>query len=153
MSKLPMNFDWRSAKASATPQQVNPYQYRQQVFSSLNGQGVQGQSELVESLLSHAQLQVLKSSNTQLWESCGKDAYKFVIESFIKPMMMPYVNMHRLDGNGILYIASNIQNMDQSDTPLMEASGQGLSANAVESGGYIYINKQVLVKAISDYCL
>ena len=156
MSTLPMGFDWRKAKAgvAANPfQQVNPYLQRQQAFSALNSQGVQGQGELVESLLSHAQLQVLKSSNIQAWEACGKDAYKFVVESFIKPMLMPYINMHKLDGNGILYIATNIQNTDQSNTPLNESGGQGFSTQAVESGGYVYINKQILVKAISDFCL
>ena len=150
-----MGFDWRAAKANTTNplQQVNPYIQRQQMFSQLNNQGVQGQGELVESLLSHAQLQVLKSQNVKAYEACGNDAYKFVVETFIKPMMLPYINMHKLDGNGILYIATNIQNTDQSDTPLNESGGQGFSTQAVESGGYIYINKQILVKAISDFCL
>lgn len=150
-----MGFDWRAAKANTTNplQQVNPYAQRQQMFSQLNNQGVQGQGELVESLLSHAQLQVLKSQNVQAYEACGNDAYKFVVETFIKPMMLPYINMHKLDGNGILYIATNIQNTDQSDTPLNECGGQGFSAQAVLQNGVVYINKQVLVKAISDMCL
>ena len=147
-----MNFDWRAAKASGQQfNQVNQYQQMMQARQSL--QGVQGQGELIESLLSHAQLQVLKFADTEQWEKYGKNPYTYVVETFIKPMLLPYINMHKIDGNGILYIATNIQNTDQSDTPLNESAGQGFAAQAVESGGYVYINKQIVVKAISDFCL
>ena len=145
-----MNFDWRAARAGQA-QQVNPYLQQMQVRQSLNE--VQGQSELVESLISHAELQVLRTSDIQKWEACRKDPYRFVVESFIKPMLMPYINMHKIDGNGIIYIAKNIQNYDQSSTPLMESMSNGLRTNAIENGGYVYIDKSILVKAISDYCL
>lgn len=146
MNKLPMNFDWRGAKAGTQPMNTNPYQQVIQQRQALSG--VQGQGELVESLLSHAQLQVLQSSNIEAFHQCGDNAYKFVVETFIKPVLMPYVNMHKIDGNGILYIAKNIQN---EPAPLNEG---GLQVEAfVGNDGKLHIHPQVVVKAISDMCL
>ena len=146
MPKLPMNFDWRAAKNAAPSINTNPYQQVMQQRQALTG--VQGQGELIESLLSHVQLQVLQSSNIEAFHQCGDNAYKFVVETFIKPMLLPYINMHKIDGNGILYIAKNIQN-----EPAILNEG-GLQVEAfVGNDGKLHVHPQVIVKAISDMCL
>lgn len=137
-----MNFDWRAAR-NAAPSSIPSQYQRHQILS-----GVQGQGELVESLLSHVQLQVLTSSNVEAFHNCGDNAYKFVVETFIKPMLLPYVNMHKVDGNGILYIATNVQRQ-----PGIVNEG-GLQVEAfVGEDGKVHIHPQVVVKAISDMCL
>ena len=141
-----MNFDWRAAKNAGPSATINPYQQVVQQRQALSG--VQGQGELVESLLSHVQLQVLTSSNKEAFEQCGKDPYKFVVETFIKPMLLPYINMHKLDGNGILYIAHNIQN----EQALVNEGGLQVEA-FIDNDGKVHVHPQVFVKAIMDMCM
>ena len=147
MPKLPMNFDWKAAKATAPVSILNPYQRIQQPqYKS---------SELCESLISHAELQVCKSSDVNRFKLCGNNAYKFVVDTFINEMINPYINTHKLDGDDIIHIAHAIQRACDDGTiekPINE-SGIQVDAKISEDGQYVIIHPSIIVKAIIDKCM
>lgn len=136
MKTLPMNFDWHKAKC-AVPASILPQRSVQQ----------KRYGELVESILSHIQLQVLTSSDVQKFHQCGDNAYRFVMETFIKPMMIPYINMHKLDGDDIIYIANSIK-----QSPVLMQEGLQVDAYVGEDGK-VHIQPNIIVKAIVDSCM
>lgn len=157
---MPMSFDWKTAKEktttpglngsifgstfeSRTPQGINALT---QGIGALNyGGEVQHSAELVQSILNHIENQVKRTTDVAGYAACGKNAYNYVVNKFVVPMLIPYYAGQKLDSNGILYIVTQLK-QDKDNTKFADTQ-------ALEYDDHIEISPLVIMKAIVDKCM
>lgn len=153
MMKMPMSFDWKTAKEQTTtpmhggsifgsafkpqpPQNINALNY---------GGEVQHSAELVQSILFHIENQVKRTTDVAGYAAYGKNAYNYVVNKFVIPMLVPYYAGQRIDSNGILYIVSQLK-QDKDNAKFVDTQ-------ALEYEDHIEISPLVIMKAIVDKCM
>ena len=139
-----MSFDWRKSKQQGPQAGFVPS------ANILDNSDVKGSQELIQSLLAHIELQVKRTEDITGYEACGKNPYTYVVNSFINKMLLPYYAMHKLDANGIMYIATTLQN-DKDNSNFMNSDG--LLEQAREYSDHIEICPKLIMKAIVDKCM
>lgn len=155
MNKLPMSFDWKTAKQQGGRPGLTPAPH-QNIFQMPNinalnyDSDVKNSAELVQSLISHIELQVKTTQDKAGYEQCGKNPYVFVVNKFVMPMLMNYLIQHKIDANGVMYIASTLK-QDPDNAKFVNT--QGFYEQAKEYDDHIEICPQVILKAIVDKCM
>lgn len=153
MMKMPMSFDWKTAKEKTTAPGLGGSIFGS-TFESQTPQGigalnyggeVQHSAELVQSLLNHIENQVKRTTDTAGYAACGKNAYNYVVNKFVVPMLIPYYAGQKLDSNGILYIVTQLK-QDKDNAKFVDTQ-------ALEYDDHIEISPLVIMKAIVDKCM
>lgn len=153
MMKMPMSFDWKTAKekttAPHTGRSIFGATFESQIpqnIGALNyGGEVQHSAELVQSILFHIENQVKRTTDVAGYAACGKNAYNYVVNKFVIPMLVPYYAGQRIDSNGILYIVSQLK-QDKDNAKFADTQ-------ALEYEDHIEISPLVIMKAIVDKCM
>lgn len=140
INKLPMSFDWRTAKQHNTSTGM----YNQPVTNKGNV------SELVQSILMHIQNRVKRTTDVNGYKANGSNPYNYVVNTFTNPVMMAYIMQHKLDGSDIMYIATQLKQDPDNQKFITE---NGFMREANEHEDYIEISPQVILKTIVDKCL
>lgn len=147
MNKLPMSFDWKAAKEHTQGYARNPlmnYYHQQQT------PGYTQNGEFMQSLMMHIQNQVKVVRDIDGWNASGRNAYAYVTNKFVMPMLMNYLAAHKIDADGILSICQQLkQDPDNSKFVI----NNGLQEQAKEYSDHIEIAPNVIMKAIVDKCL
>lgn len=151
MQKLPMSFDWKAAKSGmAGIRPASPMMAAMPSVATLNNGDAKNSGELVLSLMQHIQLQVKTTTDLQGYASCGNNPYAYVMSKFVNPMLMPYLMQHKIDANGILYIAQNLKNDPDNAKFGMQ---NGVMQQAIQYDDHVEISPAVILKAIVDRCM
>ncbi len=152
MNQLPMSFDWKAAKQrGGTPgfQQTSILQMPN--IGMLNyDSDVKNSAELVQSILMHIENQVKRTTDIDGYAQCGRNPYAYVVSKFVMPMLFPMLVNHKIDANGIMYIATTLK-QDKSAASFINTNG--LLEQAREYDDHIEISPQVILKAIVDKCM
>lgn len=152
MNQLPMSFDWKAAKQrGGIPglQQTSILQMPN--IGMLNyDSDVKNSAELVQSILMHIENQVKRTTDIDGYVQYGRNPYAYVVGKFVMPMLFPMLVNHKIDANGIMYIATTLK-QDQSAASFINANG--LLEQAREYDDHIEISPQVILKAIVDKCM
>ena len=147
-----MSFDWKAAKQKGgTPgfQQTSILQMPN--IGMLNyDSDVKNSAELVQSILMHIENQVKRTTDIDGYVQCGRNPYAYVVGKFVMSMLFPMLVNHKIDANGIMYIATTLK-QDQSAASFINANG--LLEQAREYDDHIEISPQVILKAIVDKCM
>ncbi len=143
MNRLPMSFDWHTAKQNTaspfTAQQPQPF-----------GQhSTQCTPDIVQSLVKHINDNIKHTTDTEGYAACGKDAYRYVTSKFVMPVLVPYYAGQRIDADGIMALVTTLKN----DADSAKFIVGGVLKPAIENGGSIDIAPQVIIKAIIDKCM
>ena len=152
MNQLPMSFDWKAAKQKGgVPgfQQTSILQMPNIGMLNYNSD-VKNSAELVQSILMHIENQVKRTTDIDGYVQCGRNPYAYVVSKFVIPMLLPMLINHKIDANGIMYIATTLK-QDQSAASFINANG--LLEQAREYDDHIEISPQVILKAIVDKCM
>jgi hypothetical protein len=153
MMKMPMSFDWKTAKEKTTApglgESIFGFTFESQTPQGIGvlnyGGEVQHSAELVQSLLNHIENQVKRTTDIAGYAACGKNAYNYVINKFVIPMLIPYYAGQKLDSNGILYIVTQLK-QDRDNTKFADTQ-------VLEYDDHIEISPLVIMKAIIDKCM
>lgn len=158
MNKLPMSFDWKKAKENGqTP--ISPFAQtpiaaqgmQMNNINSLNyNSDVHNSAELVQSIIMHINNQVKTTTDLDGYAQCGKNPYAYVATKFVNNILMPYLVQHRIDSNGIMYIATSLK-QDPDSNKFINADG--LLNQAIEYEDHVEIAPQVILKVIIDKCM
>ena len=147
-----MSFDWKAAKQKGGApgfQQTSILQMPN--IGMLNyDSDVKNSAELVQSILMHNENQVKRTAEIDGYVQCGRNPYAYVVCKFVMPMLFPMLVNHKIDANGIMYIATTLK-QDQSAASFINANG--LLEQAREYDDHIEISPQVILKAIVDKCM
>ena len=143
MNRLPMSFDWHTAKQNtASPFAAQP----QQLFGQHSPQYA---PDIVQSLVKHINDNIKHTTDTEGYAACGKDAYRYVTSKFVLPVLVPYYAGQQIDADGIMLLVTALKNDADSDKFIIG----GTLKPAIEHDGSVDIAPQVIIKAIIDKCM
>lgn len=153
MNKLPMSFDWKTAKENThnigfrnpLSHFTTPIQRTSDHYINHGNNG-----EFIQSLMMHIQNQVKVTHDINGWNASGRNAYAFVVNKFVIPMLMNYLATHKLDTDGIISIC---QQLKQDPDNAKFTNNNGLQEQAKEYPDHVEIAPNIIMKAIVDRCL
>lgn len=133
-----MSFDWRAAMNN---QQNTKMTSHNNIIASLNEGDAKGSGTLVQQILQYINDNV-KKTNKEVYSKYNNPE-AFVINEFLNPVLAPNIFNHRIDADGLIYIARQLKN----DNAIYEG---GVIENP---DGTVYISSEIILKQIVSRCL